>query len=872
MRILVVGDRLSKEEAKDNLGPWGGRYAQWMRKLLRSKGQIIIRNIQNTPATPQDSPQLRGAVPQMIDQEKPDLIFLCGPEVASLAGCFPWVWSPEQRRGQFDEVEGFRFFLKGVPAYPIPHPRDVHSQPHYLTHVVNTLEKATSNSKALEAFGLTDGTLAQYNEHLQEILASDFLVFDIETPMVRRKSAEPLGAMYLRGLGWATRTVCGAITPDQFGTDYFREFQRALLTQIANPAVRKCNQNIFFDLEYLDYLEIKEGRRLTLRGPVHCTKQAEALLYPDLPLNLGAIAQRNFILDAWKGQHHATGSDLRKYNMQDCFITRAIAEKQLLEMDRIGCKVFFEERRVNLYEHTFKMARDGMKVDMEKRAAYRGPVNEALQIPLAGLLAACEGIELPQPKNPKRRPEADVFTNEMFEGTQADKQALKKKDLYVATKGDQKKYGHTPKGIYKKAYVKVETINPNSPSQLKAAMAALNFPKVIVRQASTKKRVADSTGTDALNKILATKDLTENQRLFLLNLIEHRSLGKAIRSYYDNALDEDGVFRYYYDQDGAKATGRSSSKMTVRGTGGNSQNFPTRSKNPVLAKYKFKSLVVPHESGNVICQHDQSSAEAMIVAHLAGAKVLLEEFVKEKPDTHRVVAKFIHEHITQLSFDDLPVAEQKRLRNGRKAVSHGFNYAMAAPTLQETIFKNTGEFTPIREIEEVFLALQHLLPEIKQVWHARTLQRIQSGERWFNVFGRPIQWKGLITSNSLGETLAKEPQGTIPELTNEMLSFASQLFQAHPYFKGRVLQMCHDSVAVEVHKNHADLYNALFALRASQISLDLGHGPFVVKWDGAYGPTLGEQNQEFKPCPIPPALQAFVLGHSWQYTRRTRDV
>lgn len=870
MKILVIGDRLSKEEVKDNLGPWGGRYAQWMRKLLRSKGTVTLRNIHHSPQIPQDSHQNRDAISQMIQQDRPDLIFLCGPEVTSLAGCFPWIWSLEQRRGQFDEVEGFRFHIKGIPAYPIPHPRDIHTQGHYLTHLLNTLEKAFSSQPALEAQGLTDGPIHLYDQALQDIAQSDMLVFDIETPMMRKGQRTPLAAMYLRGIGWATHSACGAITPDQFGLDYFHNFLRTILARIADPTVLKVNHNIFFDLEYLDYLEMKEGRRLCLRGPVHCTKQAEVLLYPDLPADLGACAQRAFILDAWKGDHHASGAALRSYNMKDVYITRALREVQLKEMERIGCRTFFEERRVALYEHTFKMARDGMKINAELRSAWRKPVDEALQIPQQGLLDACQDIELPQPKNPKRKPEADTFTGQMFSGTQEEKQALKKQDLYVATKGDQKKYGHIPKGIYKKAYAKVETINPNSPPQLKAAMSALNFPKVIVRQASTKKRVADSTGTDALNKILTTKELNDNQRLFLLNLIEYRALGKAIRSYYDNALDEDDVFRYYYDQDGAKATGRSSSKKTVRNTGGNSQNFPSRSKNPILSKYKFKSLIIPHEVGNVICQHDQSSAEAMIVAHLAGAKVLMQEFLKDKPDTHRVVAKFIHEHLTQTSFEDLPADEQKRLRNGRKAVAHGFNYAMAGATLQETIFKNTGEFVPISEIESVFKALEHLLPEIKQVWHARTLQRIQTGERWFNAFGRPIQWKGPITPNSLCETLAKEPQGTIPELTNEMLSFASQLFQAFPFFNGHVLQMCHDSLAVEVAKHHADLYHALFDYRSRFITLDLGHGPFIVKWDGAYGPSLGEQKATFKPAPIPENLRTFAETHAKRYTRRTR--
>lgn len=877
LKILVIGDKLSKEEYTKQMGPWSGRYASWMRGLLRSKGQVILRNLSQDSSTPQDTPENRRKIVQLLDQEKPDLCLLCGPEVSSLAGAFPWINSSERRRGEFDSIEGFLLDCAGYRTYVIPHPRDIYSQPHYYPHLLNTLEKAFSDAQEIAPEGLykSSESLETYLGVLADLPRSSFLIFDIETPMIQKGKRVSLERLQLRSLGFATDKHCGAIAPDQFGLEIFEKFRKTILELIADSSITKVNQNIFFDLEYLDYLEIKRGSRLVLNGPVHCTKQAEVLLNPDLPLDLGAIAQRNFVLRPWKGDHHASGEALRFYNMKDVYITREIYFKQLEQLKQAGSWQFFSERRMPLYQHTFRMAREGMLIDEEKRQQYKKPVMKALEEPLAEIMALCEGVELPQPKNPKRTPSKDVFTGEMFVGTSADKKLLPPTQR-VATKKDEK-YGFVKGGIYTLTYEKRTLFNPQSTPQLKSVMESLKFPKVVIRQASTKKRVADSTGTDALQKILATKQLTDEQRKFLLNLIDYRTLNKALKAYYNNSLDEDGVFRFYYDNDGAKKTGRSSSRKTVRNTGGNSQNFLTRSKNITLSEYKFKNLIIPTAPNHIITTHDQSSAEAMIVAHLSSARVLLDEFKKDKPDSHLTYARFIYEYLYNQPWMDLPEDVRKNRRNETKAIGHGYHYAMAEATLQETIFKNSRVFIPIEDIKRVYQALDKLVPEVKTIWHAKMNDRIQSQVTWFSPVGRPIVFRGRATTSTLNEMLAKEPQGTIPEITNEMLGFFGELFQRYPMFEGKILQMGHDSLSCEIARDYADLYNSLFEYRASFISLDLNHGPFVVKWDGGYGETLGQSSDDkkrlkFQSAEIPSELTSFAKSHAARYTRRALNV
>jgi DNA polymerase I-like protein with 3'-5' exonuclease and polymerase domains len=853
VKTLVIGDHLSQEERKKNLGVFGGKYAGWFKgQLRRYTHEIVVENLSQFPIR-QQLPQ--SMITALVMKHKPDLILLCGPEVTGVSGITQWENREESRSTAFDDVEGHYNEFNNVRTFVVPHPRDLYDRPHYYTHLMNTLDKAYSGQKPVDrsATYLIDGPLDHYLAALELIKVSPFIVFDIETPMLPEKAGTKPSDLYLRSIGWCVKGSIGAITPCQFGTDVFDEFVKTIRSRIADPKCLKSNHNIFFDLEYLDYMS-----PVTLRGNVHCTMQAEILCFPNLPVSLNACVARHLMERSWKGGWHASGKELRLYNVRDCDFTNQLRHIQEQELKKIKGWDFFTKRRMPLFEATFHMARGGFRMDLENRDRYRVGVMAALEEPGRNIHELTKHV-IPVDADKKHTPKNDIYVgplvteealaafktkkakNELIKATAAKIISLDS-ELRVATAKDGK-LGLIVGHVYRKSYSYRESVNISSPKQLKEVFEALNMPKVITRNAITKQRRTDSTGKNALKKILATKTLTDPQRELLLNLLLIKPLKKAISSYYNNALDDDGFFRCYFNNDGAKATGRSSSRQTLLHTGGNSQNFPAREdKKSPLYKYKFKDLVLA-SPGCYLYQADQSSAEAMIVAHLAECKVLLEEFKKPKPDSHRLNAKFIYEYLNPgKSFEDLPLEEQGKKRKGAKSPGHGFNYGMAPSTLQETMFMDSGVFVPIKEIEAVFDALGKLLPEIKSIWHARTMRRIKTGERWWSAFGRPLQFHGKESQNSLNELLALEPQGTIPELTNEMIQFCHRLFLTFPEFGGRVIQNGHDAVLVEVKKDMIRMFHTLFTKRSQYIRLEYSNGPFVVKWDASAGNKWGKMH------------------------------
>lgn len=869
MKTLVIGDHLSQEERRKNLGVFGGKYAGWFKgQLRRYTNEIVTENLSQFPIR-QQLPQTM--ITQYIMKHKPDLIILCGPDVAGISGIAQWENRIESRTVNFDVVEGHYSEFNGIRTFIVPHPRDLYDRPHYYTHLMNTLDKAYSGLKPVDrsATYLIDGPLDHYRAALELIKQSPFIVFDIETPMLPDKAGAKLSDLYLRAIGWCVEGSMGSITPDQFGSDVFDEFVRVIRERIKDPACLKSNHNIFFDLEYLDYLS-----PITVRGPVHCTMQAEILCFPHLPVSLNSCVARHLMERAWKGGWHANGKELRLYCVRDCDFTNQLRIIQMDELKKIRGWEFFTKRRMPLFEATFHMARGGFRIDTANREKYRIGVTAALEEPGRNIHNLTKHA-IPMDADKKHTPKYDIhcgplvseeqlatFTKKkhILEFKKARLAELQSSDpeMRVATAKDEK-LGLIPGNVYRKSYSVRETVNISSPKQLKEVFEALNMPKVITRDAITKQRRTDSTGKNALKKILATKTLTDAQRELILNLLLIKPLKKAISSYYNNALDNDGFFRCYFNNDGAKATGRSSSRHTLLHTGGNSQNFPAREdKKSPLYQFKFKDLVIA-SPGCYLYQADQSSAEAMIVAHLASCKVLLEEFKKQKPDSHRLNAKFIYEYLNKSkSFEDLDPEEQTKKRKGAKSPGHGFNYGMAPSTLQETMFMESGVFVPIKEIESVFEALGTLLPEIKSIWHARTLKRIKTGERWWSAFGRPLQFHGRETPNSLNELLALEPQGTIPELTNEMIQFCHRLFITFPHFAGRVIQNGHDAVLVEVKKETVNLFHSIYAHRTTFIKLTYSNGPFVVKWDSSYGDKWGKMNENLQTVSIPQMYLDFI--------------
>lgn len=848
--ILVIGDRLSEEEFTLQSGPFSGPYSYKFKRNLDAFTPIYV-NLSQTKTKAANGSTLSAQIIAEIKRVAPAGILACGRQVGEVLGLIT-----DNALAAFDNCECHRYEVLGIPTVLIVHPREDMLDTYYPQHIqfgINKLRRAVGGYKE-PPFTSTHNNIDTVLKAAQALSSATAVCFDIETPMLKSRSD-----LYLRSIAWTTDgQTAYSISPDQYSPAVFEEVMAHILAAITNPAILKINQNIFFDLSVLNQIY-----GVFVKGPVHCTMQVENLVAHQFPKSLNDLAKRYLDIGPWKGGHKASGHELREYNCHDVIYTYRIYEKQVASMKALNLYPYWNTYRKDLFEATFHMAMTGMLVDTELRTKYQAKVKDALIEPIELFSQTVKPfIAIMPPKEST----ADVWdkpndvlvpnvplTAEQVKSLKGDSWkahlyacGINKDiapDYYIVKKKAAADFGWTVGEVRRKLYRSQSTftpyieINPNSPVQLKLLFAAMDIPKVRTRNAVTKKYVTDSTSSDALRKILATKPTTEAQSNVLIALLNYRELSKVLQTYYCMELDPDNVWRYTYNQDGAD-TGRSTSATTSWGTGGNSQNLPSRTKNAVLKKLKFKNLIVPRP-GRVFFTPDQASAESVIVAYLSNCRIMMEEFAKPEPDFHRMVAKLCYEFLTPgMSFEDLGKAVQKQLRNDSKAISHGASYGMFVDTLRESYFKTTGKFRSREDIEGLLIAWHKAFEEIKMNWHALIRARIDSGEAWTNCFGRRYYFSGVRDFNSVQEMLAKEPQGLVPDITNIMVQWSYQHLVVETGH-GVVVQHGHDAFLCEVDVGYVEEFAKRFFARAAEITLEFPTGRVTMKWDGQIGTRWG---------------------------------
>jgi DNA polymerase I-like protein with 3'-5' exonuclease and polymerase domains len=848
-QILVIGDRLSEEEVTLNSGPFTGPYSYKFKRWLKDFHPTYI-NLSETKSKVPNGPATTTTLLNRIKALKPSGVLACGRQVGEALGLIT-----DNALSAFNNHECHRYMVAGVPTVLIVHPREDMLDSYYPQHIQYGILKL---KKALE--GYVEPPFVAIHESLQEVMASaktlknsKSFCFDIETPMMKSRAD-----LSLRSIAWTTDgRKAYSLSVEQYGQMMFDEVVAHVLAAIEDPEVLKVGQNIFFDLSVLNQIY-----GTFVKGPVHCSMQVENLIAHQFPKSLNDLAKRYLDVGPWKGGHKASGHELRFYNCQDVIYTFRIFEKQVRSMHELGLYGYWERFRKPLFEPTFHMAMTGLKVDTDLRTIYQVKVKDALIEPLETFQGATKPFLTLIPPKETIKEVWDKANDVLVPNVPISPEQLKSlkgeswklhlyacginkdiaPDYYIVKKKASKDFGWTVGEVRRKAYRSVSSfepyiaINPGSPAQLKLLFAAMEIPKVRTRNAVTKKYVTDSTGSDALRKILATKTVSEAQSNVLISLLHYRELSKVLQTYYCMPLDPGGIWRYTYDQDGAD-TGRSTSAMTSWGTGGNSQNLPSRTKNKILKELKFKNLIVPRE-GRVFFTPDQASAESVVVAYLSNCSIMIEEFKKAEPDFHKMVAKLCFEFLNPgKSFGDLDKDLQKQLRNDSKAISHGASYGMHVDTLRESYFKATGKFQPRADIEGLLIAWHKAFEQVKMNWHNLAKARIDSGEPWYNCFGRRYYFSGVRDFNSLQEMLAKEPQGIVPDITNLMLMWAHK--QLVPTGKGVVVQHGHDAFLCEVNRDFIREFCHRFFEESGKLVLSFPTGDVSMRWDGQIGTTWG---------------------------------
>jgi len=859
-KVLIIGDRLSQDEVVLRTGPFSARYALWFRRELTKVGlEPIFVNAWEGNKITDFSDTRTHRIKETIRLQEAKLVIVLGFYTAKLLGLLQFV---KQDHEQFENLCNFFCDMDGVRYLPLHHPREAMEQDHWPFYIKHGLARAAGELAAgcppLDTFPV------DLNAAPSELVAAaqnvgDVLCFDIETVYRSTKVNGKTVSIdnSVKSIAW--RGAMGpahVVSIDQWGPDFFLEVLGHLQKHIENPSVMKIGQNLFFDCYILHhYHGVKP------RGPVLDTLHVANILRDFLPKSLNWLAKLYLRIPPWKGGHSAQGAELRAYNAQDVNYTWVIAERMQKELRDRNLYDYWHTYRRDLFEATFDMATHGLRVDLAKRDQLKEAATNEINEMEERMDALVQGCIPPQEiKKTARDQGRDILVENLshkFEWVTASKKlgrlatttqdfhmwlfsqgvsADKAKDYYYV-RHDMPEFGFKKGEVRRKAHqAKIELrprehFNPKSNQQKLAVLANMG----IKLERTKKNEDKDTTEKGAIRKTLYKQaaSLTYTQIELLLLLLDHTDRSKMLSTYYNMRLDDDGRWRYSYNIEGAE-TGRSTSSASPLGTGSNSQNLPRKGKGGV----NFKEVIIPSE-GKVLVSKDQKSAESVVVAYLAGCKAMMEEFKKEDPDFHTLVARLLHPKATGVDFNSLDANTQKKKRQAYKAVSHGSSYGQYEAMLQEMLFMATDQFLPIAECRTLLDSWHASFPEVSKVWHAQIKQYLETGEEFSNVFGRKHRHGGIKSMNSLNELLSWQPQSTVPELTNIMLKWAYDLAQARPELGLQVLQMGHDALLVEIYPKYVVEYNEMFTKRADEILLRFPSGETVIKWDCEVGHNWG---------------------------------
>lgn len=596
---------------------------------------------------------------------------------------------------------------------------------------------------------------------------------------------------------------------------------------IAAPHIRKIGQNIMFDL-----MMLWQTNWFQPAGEIVDTMHMANLIYSDLKKSLKELARFYLYCPPWKGAWNTTGEKLRIYNATDVIHTYRIAQRQYEDLELLDLFKFYKQNTMAMFPLAFRLATKGIKVDEAARAAMSSEVSAALA-PLRNAVKAW-AIPFVPPAQKKKKKRDNIRDIEITGDLTAIPENERKK--YYVAKSKDTKHGLIAGKTYQKAYREEisfsnQAFNPRSSAQVKAVLvnAGVRLPKV--KQQHTHEW-NESTNEKALKKIIERNSDASDVLTFVRNMLVIRHGEKLLSSYCKAILDSDSRWRCSYNVEGTE-TGRSSTKKTPWGTGGNNQNIPRGG----FLGVQFKRAFIPDE-GKVFFQADQEQAEARVVAALAGCQTMLDLFA---------VGQDIHEYAAgTLLAEDMPelkkrnLARYKLYRQYAKIVNHGGNYNMGPATLAENALKD-GIDLSINQAKAFLKKRREIFPEV-YAWHEAIRAQLHKDRTLWTPFGRRRIFFGKIDDNMHREALAHIPQSTVPHVTNLMWRWVAQrasLFRGPNGYQPEVLQMGHDSLLIQLDGDKEfgiEPFVIHFLAAAKTLQFDCGTvKDFNIPWDCATG-------------------------------------
>lgn len=236
-----------------------------------------------------------------------------------------------------------------------------------------------------------------------------------------------------------------------------------------------------------------------------------------------------------------------------------------------------------------------------------------------------------------------------------------------------------------------------------------------------------------------------------------------------------------YKVAGTKFFRLASSKLW--GKGGNLQNIE-----------KSMRVIYEPDPGKILCQCDQSGADAFIMAKLLPKGNKLDEFFTYRikpysymalvftdqweqthPQVHALAKMPLSELATSKCWKDF-AADVADSDNNPAATRYYYHYKQTvlsgmydihAPTFRLNLLEKSGGKVVLSQKQALYyLSGYHtLLPELRP-WYHSIQEIVRKTKTLYNLFGHPMTFTGLINDSMMKEAYSAIPQGTVGTNTN----------------------------------------------------------------------------------------------------------
>ena len=325
-------------------------------------------------------------------------------------------------------------------------------------------------------------------------------------------------------------------------------------------------------------------------------------------------------------------------------------------------------------------------------------------------------------------------------------------------------------------YDKAGGLNPNSPMQVKKALAdwRINVPNT-----------AEDTLKLLQEAFVKRGEEDKPQAQFVDLILKNRTEAKAHGTYVkgiENRLHHGKVYSTYLLH--GTTTGRLASRNP------NMQNIP-RDK-------MLRGLFCVEHEDNILIQTDYSQAELRVLSYLAQDQYFRNIFNDPSRDLFDELTPVLYGDVSK---DQMSAAQWKELRIRVKAYVYGLSYGREAQSI-------AMEYKiPVKQAVQDMKKFFEVIPEIVE-FREKTRQAVLDGEDLVTPRGRRRRF-GLITKQNkasvMNEALAFLPQSTASDICLDAL------INLVPRFEGlaKPRNTVHDAIIVECHKDDEEEVKAL---------------------------------------------------------------